>query len=100
MGATIKLTMRFWFDIRRNRRGFTLTELLVSLAVLIILASLLATAVSSAKRKAQSTQCTNNLKQHGIALHSFLADHSVYPLVLNPGSRLGIEAEHYSSLWA
>ena len=85
---------------QHKRRAFTLSELLVSLGVLVILASLMATAISSAKRKAQNTQCTNNLKQHGVALHSFLADHSVYPLVLNPGSKRGIEADHYSSVWA
>jgi prepilin-type N-terminal cleavage/methylation domain-containing protein/prepilin-type processing-associated H-X9-DG protein len=83
-----------------GRRAFTLTEMLVSTSVILVLASLLTVAVSNAKRKAQSTRCVSNLKQHGIALQSFLADHSVYPLVLNPGSKLGIETDHYSSLWA
>ena len=86
-------------DLKR-RRGFTLVEMLVTITVLLILASLMAVAISSTKRKARSTQCTKNLKQHGVALHSFLADHSVYPLVLNPGSKAGIYEDHYSSIWS
>ena len=74
-------------------------ELLVAMGVLLVLASLLATALSSAKRKARLTQCISNLKQHGVALHSFLTDHSEYPLVLNPGAKYGVEVDHHSTIW-
>jgi prepilin-type processing-associated H-X9-DG protein/prepilin-type N-terminal cleavage/methylation domain-containing protein len=84
---------------RQAPSGFTALEMLVTVSVLLLLATLLAVAVTSASRKAQTTQCSNNLKQHGIALHSFLADHSVYPLVLNPGWKLGVDVDHYSSIW-
>jgi prepilin-type N-terminal cleavage/methylation domain-containing protein len=83
----------------RSRFGFTLVEMLVTISVLLLLATLLAVAISSAKRKAQVAQCVSNLKQHGLALHSFLGDHSVYPLVLNPGSALGVDVDHNSSIW-
>ena len=85
---------------RAREAGFTLLELLVTLAIVLIVAGLLVTAIVKGKAKAVTIQCSNNLRQHGIALQSFVQEHSVYPLVLNPGSRLGIEPDHYSSMWA
>jgi prepilin-type N-terminal cleavage/methylation domain-containing protein/prepilin-type processing-associated H-X9-DG protein len=82
-----------------SSRGFTLVELMVTIGILLVLAGLLTTGIIRAKQKIRMTHCGSNLHQHGIALHSFLADNSVYPLVLNPGFRLGIDAEHYSSIW-
>src|SRR3954464_14769014 len=90
-------------DMRRRpsqEQAFTLLELLITLAVVSILATLLATAIHKAADRAKATECMSNLKQHGVALHSFVQDHSVYPLVINPGFKLGIEPDHYSSLWA
>lgn len=61
------------------RRGFTLIELLVVIAIIAILIALLLPAVQQAREAARRSQCKNNLKQLGVALHNYHDVHSTFP---------------------
>lgn len=74
--------------LTHRKRGFTLIELLVVIAIIAILIALLLPAVQQAREAARRTQCKNNLKQFGLAMHNYHDTSRAFPpaIVFQDGS--------------
>lgn len=81
--------------VPHRRQGLTLVEFVVVMAILLLLVALLIPAILQAREAARRTQCKNNLKQLGLALHNYHDTHNLFP----PGYVIGQNDVYHGWGW-